>query len=920
MKENYKYILWEFSLTFLLLLFVSSLLGEALTGYWKYLVFGLPAGFVFSWLAQGKKRAINLIIISAILVTFAWMAYSLFNSTLMYREAITILAEGALILEIILSFDAYLTPLLTYIQALSIPLFMTSPIFIKNYDELTVIVILGYFAVWIAILKVKFHRLFQPVDKKLAFGHNFKKSKSQYYSISLLIILFVVILFISRILFSHFSFGRIKGGGVFLEAGDYPEKDADSLEKEYYGLQDKIMNKINRLIPEFKSLDEQREILALLSFLVKESPYIIEVDKAAQGLIDYLHRPGLGLEEAEGKKLIILIDSYLTKKTIINLQRAKEYIIDTLKKGNLGIKNRIAAASHLNRMQQGKSFQQINEHERELRKVFDDASFGSDIKKELRDGALNQFKEWKVFEIYQEKMNVIKERIDSSKDRLRGEFLKILSNVRAVESLEDIKKIAKYIEEIQDRAQGDAAEVIKNIKEILELKSNMLVFRKAKELKEKIEKSALSKYELRKLTDSLDDAADAESSKRLLEISLELEEKAKKHKSDILGEVNNLLETKMHISAKTKKDKIEDMLKENVPGGLKKKFLEEVEKLLQEKSADKIISDMQKIENDIEKFFNQGLISQASKNNLTQELDGFKDFLIFKLKIYTQSQKEEIIKDNKQLAPVETIEQPEKIKMPPAGFTYQEELEEFIDNSSLDSGKKQVFKELAKKLSSAEILSELENIREEIGAELGFLSGEGIKQEEIEKFKENFKELAEISRKFIIDAASADMREKIEELKKTNLQEAKTLEGHLRKIGNSRDSGELEKNIEKLKEYIPEQKLQKGEESDAARDNLLRLYILPPRLIMAVDSAAHLKVFAIYNSIFFREINSDLEWSSSEPLTAWVDNAGVIHPKSQGKAIIEARYKGAVTCEVDVTVVNGIADEIDMAIKKETAG
>ena len=905
MKENYKRIFWEFALTFLLLLFVTSLLGERLSGYWKYLVFGLPAGFIFSWLTQGKKSIINLIIIFSILATFVWMAYSLFNSTFIYRKVITILAQGALILEIILSFDVYLTPLLTYIQALSIPLFMASSIFIKDYDQFTVILILGYFALWIAILKIKFHRLFQPIDNK---------SKSSYYSISLLIIYFMVILFISWVLFSRFSFGKIKKGGIFLEAGDYAEEDADSLEKEYYELQDKIQDKINRLIPEFKSHDQQYEMLALISSLLKESPYTLEVDKARQGLIDYLRRPGPGLEEKDSEEFTILINNYLHKKTSINMHRAKEDIADTLKENHLNIKDRITASSHLNRMQQGNSFQQINKHGQELRKVFVRASLGPDIKRKLKD-LLNQFKEWKVFEIYQEKMKVINERLSSSEGHSGKEFLKILSDIREAGELEDIKRIAKYIEETQGIAQPDGAEVIKKIKEILELKIDMFISRKAKELKEKVEKSDLLKYELRKLADSLDGVRDAEDSKMILENSLEVKEKAGELESDIIKEINDFLEARIYILTKAKKDKIEDILKENAPHGLRKKFLEEVEKLLQEKNPDKIIPDMKKIENDIERFFNQGLISEASKDNLIKELDGFADLLLFELKISRESGKENIIKDNKQSTYGFGYMESQTIALP----AYQVELEEFIDNSSLDSEKKQIFKELVKRLSSAKTLLEFENIDEEIEREIGFLSKEGIKQEAIEKFKENFKELAEISIKFVIDAASADLREKIEALKKTDPPEARMLEGHLREIRNSQSSKELAKNIEKLEEYLHNQKLQKGEEVNAVEDNLLRLYILPPHLIMPSDSSADLKVFAVYNNIFFKEINSDLEWSSSEPLSAWVDNLGVIHSKSQGKVVIEARYKGIITSRLDVLVVGGIADEIGMAIKKEAA-
>ncbi len=126
MEEKDRYLCLELILTFFLLYFVISLFGELFSGYYRlYLIVGLICGFGFSWFNREKSsNLIRVLITTGALATFAWMIYSLSNSSFLYKEVVLICIKSALILEIVLSFNACLPPFLTYIQTLSIPLFM----------------------------------------------------------------------------------------------------------------------------------------------------------------------------------------------------------------------------------------------------------------------------------------------------------------------------------------------------------------------------------------------------------------------------------------------------------------------------------------------------------------------------------------------------------------------------------------------------------------------------------------------------------------------------------------------------------------------------------------------------------------------------------------------------------------------------
>lgn len=566
MKNKDRYFYLEYFLTFLLLLLVIFLLGEIVSAYRLYLILGLICGFGFGWFNREKSsHLIRFFITIGALGSFVWIIYSLLNSSFFYKEVIIIWIKGTLVLGIILSFNACSTTFLTYIQTLSVPLFMGSPLFIKGYNEISVISILGYFICWFAILRVKFYEFFKSEE-----GISFKR----YYSSSTLIIFFLISIFISGMLFFSIPLGKIRKGGLFTEEGRGKEASLDELEKEYYDLQDKLQKKTARLISELQSPKDKNNLLFLLSSLIQESSYIIQVNKAEQGLISFLNTPGLGLDKKDIEGLIVLIKTYLDKKISLNLKRIKDSIRDKLTKNPFNIKERVSILNQVNNIQYSNSYQQIRKYESELQAIIDNSLLNIDVKRQLK-GLARQFREWKVFEIYRKKSNSLGKKIDSFKQAAaKEEVSRLLSDIDRIDNIADFKEAENTFKRLKGTGSDEFKESIKEIEEVLDLKLEMLLSEKSRKLKEKLEYSNLPEDKIQELKESVDTIKDTKEYQAFSESLSRLQEGIEEDNIDISAEIEELTETKMYIFTE---GKVKDMPQESILPGPEKKELEKPE-------------------------------------------------------------------------------------------------------------------------------------------------------------------------------------------------------------------------------------------------------------------------------------------------------------------------------------------------------
>jgi hypothetical protein len=464
MEEKEKYLFLEYSLTFLLFYSAVVLIGEVLTIDWLYLPFGLMVGFYFSWFNRNKdSRLIDVLITICVIGVVFWVIYSFLNSSLFHEEVNLILIKAGIIVTIFIGFNSSTATTLSCIQILSLALFMCFPIFIREYNKIIFALILFYLGLWGTILRVKFYEFFKPVKKK---------NRGKFYFSLFLIPYFLIIVFISWIMFSRVSLGETRKGGFLYENKDIVTT-TDALEEEYYYSQDKIQELVLRLITHY-NLEDSKNLIYLLSLLIKESSIIMEVDKANMGLVDYLKRPGPGLEPGEGEQVTILLKNYVQKKASLNLQRAAEDIKKSLKNNYATIKERFDISNRLKDINYSTSRQQIDYNENEAQGAVADSLINDKGKQDLRE-AIKRFGEWKILQLYYQKMEYLKKKIELQEKQFKTEMEDLYSKIEAIKDSQDLERLKKELQRLLETYTVQLnSELMNEIKEILILKLDIM--------------------------------------------------------------------------------------------------------------------------------------------------------------------------------------------------------------------------------------------------------------------------------------------------------------------------------------------------------------------------------------------------------------------------------------------------------------
>lgn len=892
MEEKNRYLFLEILFTFFLLEALIFLFADILSRYRLYFTIGLIGAFFLSWFNRNKQSYLTTVFINlSVSGVFVWIIYSLLNSSFLYREVILTFIKGGIILEVIFAINSCYPPFLTHIQVLSLPLFMCFPVFVKDYNETHAILVLIYIICWLVILRIKFYKFLKPPKERKVKRH---------LSIFISAILFLTILFVSWFLFYHLSLGKIEKGGFLLQESKESEIESETLEKEYYDLQDKVQKEITGLIPRLNSNEERKDMLLLLSSLIKDTSVIAEVKKAEFALINRLKTPGPGLEKAEGEDIAIQIKNYLDKKVLFKLRNLREDTMNNLKRNRFNIIERISISNRMNKMQRSNSYQEIKKYERELKRIINNSSLGGNAKRDLRELA-DQLKEWRTFDVYRRKSDSLNKRLDSAEKQIKKEFADLLSSINGTEKLSDLKETEKIMEKLKETTPSAYKDMMKETGEILNLKSEMLLLEKAKDLKEKINIFQLPGKYAQELEEKIDNIKDAQDYEKFLKSLSEYQEKIEENRINVYARTKELSEIKTHLFFNEKKEKLKSKLEESNLPDKGSGLIKDLERLESEEKSEKLISDSKKLKENIEKFLNQGFISNASKDNLIKEIEEINNLFLSELKVEKEVEESKAHEEK-------------------GAVDYQKGWEELIEKSSLKEEKKEALKQLAQKLSKAQEISQVEDIEEVAIKEIENLSQDKVKPEEIKKMKDIFYSWFEAKRMLIIEKQLAALREKIEDLQKVDPQGAEKIQRFLEKIRNSRTNEQLKWQIDALKEYLDSERqdqIQEKRPGEPKERGNLEINVMPAHVVMPLGSSVSLKAVAIYNRVFIKELGSELEWLSSQPYVAWVDENGTAHSLSKGDTKISAKHKGANSQEVEVTVVDKIDEQLDRAVERQ---
>ncbi|MBU4252575.1 MAG: hypothetical protein KKC39_04655 [Candidatus Omnitrophica bacterium] len=899
MTQKDKYLFVQLGLTFSLLITAVFLLKPAV--FWQYQLFligGSAVGFAFSWHnRQGAFEDIKYFIDAAILIIITWIGYRIFKSTFLYKEIIAILIQGVIIMEIIFSFNFCAKGKIVYIQLLSLIIFMTSAVFATAYSMFLAIV---YLLIWLAILRFQFAGFLQPLREK---------GVPRYYSLVTSLVCFLVALLLAWFISANVFLGKIKNGTILLDedlqdmesVGGKESNEAD----KFYSLQEDLQKKMSDLSLKLDSYEKRRQLIYLLSELVKDTLKTIELDKAEIGLIDILKRQGAGLEGAA--QAITMTKMYLDKKNSRNLENNKEEIMDRLRKHPLGIFDKIKITSLANKIQQANSYQQLQENSRALQSAIQNAPLSRDVQKDL-SALARDLSNLKVFEFYRRKIQDLEQRLPLLGEEIEKKIADVVSDIKHTQGLDDFKQTAKKIRQLKNDSrigeQKLGKDVIKSLEEVSRMKLDLLFTEKS----EKVRKYASQKQYLGSLAEEFDQKMDGVgSAMNHQEFIKEFSGLSQQNKDNNLGLAEGLgemLDLKIESFKQVKKDKLDNLVSKDFSSEVKKEMLGATEQMEEKESARDLESQQEDLASKIRELERKGSVSPESAAEILKAAADLKDLLQARLMAKAELKKEEVSEKDLHKS------------------DYLEQLQQAIKDSSLSSREKETLKALLEQLLKAQSLSQLEDVKEVLKKELSFLrlqEASAVKLREINKIDEKFKQAAKIKQQFLASKALADILEKIERLSQQDAAKAQALEEKLEQLRESNSPEEVEKIILDLKDILNSESAQVGSNSmvEPESKQQWKIYILSSSLIVSQGITVPLKVIAVDKNGYIKELTSDVEWFSTQQQVARVDDLNFLYPLAKGKAKIRAVYKGVASKDVEVNVVADIDAQAVQTIKQE---
>jgi hypothetical protein len=161
----------------------------------------------------------------------------------------------------------------------------------------------------------------------------------------------------------------------------------------------------------------------------------------------------------------------------------------------------------------------------------------------------------------------------------------------------------------------------------------------------------------------------------------------------------------------------------------------------------------------------------------------------------------------------------------------------------------------------------------------------------------------------------------VQSLQKIDPQESRKIEEHLNKIRNSATVQELQKKLDALKEYAETKAKEKNKKpSTQGKGEPWQVYIIPERLVIPIGSSVSLKSIAVYNNVLIKDAGSELEWFSTDPAVASVNEEGMVYSLTKGSARINATYRGQSVYGTEVVVVDKITEGVDEVIRDALIG
>ncbi|MCF7897592.1 MAG: hypothetical protein K9L87_02420 [Candidatus Omnitrophica bacterium] len=517
----------------------------------------------------------------------------------------------------------------------------------------------------------------------------------------------------------------------------------------------------------------------------------------------------------------------------------------------------------------------------------------NEVNKEVVDKELNRKLQGRTKKLGQ----VLKDGLNKLKETLKGKtqqaedvsgLADAFEKIKETSEISRLNEIYKKVNEIQKKANKNQ-QAWKDIKEIAESKAELLFAKASEELSGSEEGSHLS--ELAK--DYLQTIVSSQDYNNVLESAGKLSEIVKSHKN-LAEKIHNSQgyktgKERLETVKQNKKINIGQQLKEE--GSFSQDRLKQLTESLENSGANsqEIKENLKKVEEEVKKMPEQGVLSQSSEEKILSELEDF-----------SKAAQAKSILEN-------MFKEQEAQRYEDASGQLSKMLEKL---DIQDEEKEQKLQEMKARLAQSDSLAEIEMIKKEMQELIKPSENQRHLKRQAEKVKESIEEISRQREKALRSEKIISLMENLNTVK-NNIQEKTTeekIEQIMKKLkenylNNENISQELKEELEELAENISNNFYNTEEELQKAGLPGWDFIVFPKQVVVAEDSRKQLSSLGIYRGKFLKDITSDVSWKVEDNSVAWINEQGVLYGISKG------RTQGYAVYNEDKKTINIIVAE-----------
>jgi len=627
-----------------------ALLGGALFPFSIYVCIGLICGFIFSWFnPQATDRFwLKTASKAAALITVIWTFYAVFNSTFGYQEVILIYIKCAFILEIILTLNLSSAINLNYMQVLSVPIFMTFPIFTSSLNPWQIALLAVYIVVWVILLRIKFCLSFAPLNEiNLLEGQHI-----------LPFVFFLSAIALAWGLYYSITLPINKEGGLLKQ--QVMATTLSALEKEYYGMRDKVQDRATKMTFDLPTNEERQHSLSAMEALISEKTLTIEVDNAEEGLISYAKLAGPGIQPGEEPDLTIMLKSFVDKKTQFNLKKANSRMIEILRGNPLNILTRITAVAEGMKLQQADTLDKLNKYKKGMQEIIAKAPLDDNAIKEANK-LIQKIQDWKVFQLYRKKIQKLESQLSSLDADAQGALSKILNEIKEAQTQEELEKAEEEDYRFQASAQSEVRSFANELKETVNLKRTMLIKKESSEIDSELQNAYLPVQRLNELKDMVDTLQYADDSAGLVNTHQSLRDAFGQENVNASSQLDALSDMKASNMLNQVMDDLYNTLSQSVPQGLLNQMYNDLSRGLRAKNPSAQADVFDKAQDGLKQFRGNDFISVSLEAKAQNYLEDIRRIVAFKTELKPKPKQKKSATKNQQNTVDKIINKPRKL-------------------------------------------------------------------------------------------------------------------------------------------------------------------------------------------------------------------------------------------------------------------